>query len=83
MVLEVNTALASGHFQNDGLVQPILDFQRALAIECLNNTIGAELGDNGRPNQTSKIPMYVPCEKITIKQHGGMWDLINRRRCYN
>ena len=47
MVLEVNTALASGHFQNDGLVQPILDFQRALAIECLNNTIGAELGDNG------------------------------------
>ena len=59
---EVNTALVSGHFQNDGVVQPSLDFGRALVIECLGNTIGVELGENGRPNRTSKIPIYVPCE---------------------
>ena len=44
---EVNIALASGHFQNDGVVQPSLYFWRALTIECLENTIGVELGDNG------------------------------------
>ena len=30
LVLEDNTSLTSGHFQNDGLVQPSLDFWRAL-----------------------------------------------------
>ena len=72
VVLEVNTYLASGHFQNDGVVQPSLDFQRALAIECLENKIGVELGQNGRPKSTSKITFYVPCDKITVKHHGGM-----------
>ena len=32
-VLEVNTALASGHFQKYGIMQPSLNFWRALAIE--------------------------------------------------
>ena len=73
-VSEVNTALESGHFQNDGVVQPSLNFRRALAIECLENTIGVELGENGRPKRTSKIPIYVPCERITVKHHGGMRD---------
>ena len=45
-VLEVNTALASGHFQNYGAVQPSLDFRRGLAIDCLENTIGVELEDS-------------------------------------
>ena len=71
---EVNTALVSGHFKNDGVVQPSLDFWRAFAIECLENTIGVEFGGNGRPKRTSKLPIYVPCEQITVKQHGGMWD---------
>ena len=34
-VSEVNTSLASGHFQNDGVVQPSLGFQRSLEIEFL------------------------------------------------
>ena len=34
-VSEVNSYLASGHFQNYGLVQPSLDFWRDLTIECL------------------------------------------------
>ena len=71
---EVNTALASGHFQNDWVVEPSLYFWRVLAIECLENTIGVELRDNGRPVRTSKIPIYVPCEQIVVKHHGRMWD---------
>ena len=71
-VSEVNTALVSGRFQNDGLVQPNLDFWVYLAIECLDNTIVIELGENGIPKRTSKIPIYVPCEKITVKHHVGM-----------
>ena len=74
-MLEVNTSLASGHFQNDGVVQPSLDFWRSLAIECLENTIGFELGDNGQPKRTSKIKIYFPCDKITVKQFDGMWNL--------
>ena len=45
-VSEVNTALASDNFQNYGVVPPSIDFWRALEIECLDNTIGVELGDN-------------------------------------
>ena len=71
---EVNTYPASVHFQNYGLVQPSLYFWRDFTIECLENTIGVELEDNGRPKITSKIPIYVPYEKITLKHHGGMWD---------
>ena len=76
---EVNTALASGQFQNDGVLQPSLNFWRCLAIECFDNTIGVELGENGIPKGTSKIPIYCSCEKITVKYHGGMSDSINKR----
>ena len=44
-----------------------------MAIECPENKIVVELGDNGRHNRTSKLLIYFPCEKITVKQHGGMW----------
>ena len=72
-VLEINTAPASGHFQNDGVVQPSLDIWRYLAIQCIGNTIGVEFRDNGRPKITSKLPVYVPCKKFTVKHHCGMW----------
>ena len=72
-VSEVSTDLAPGHCKNDMAVQPSLDFWRALAIECLENKIEFELGENGRPNRIPKLPIYVPCEKITVKHHGGMW----------
>ena len=65
-VLEVITDPASGHFQNNEVVPPSLDFWRALEIECLENTIEVELGENGRSKRTYKIPIYVPGEKITV-----------------
>ena len=73
-VSEVNTDLVSGHFQNDWMVQPSMHFWRALVIDFLENKILVELGDNGQPSRTSKIPMYVPCEQIKVKHHGEMWD---------
>ena len=73
MVSRVNTDLASGHFQDYGVVQPSMDFWRALAIEFLDNKIGVELGYNGQCNRSSKLPIYVSCEKITVKHHDGMW----------
>ena len=45
-----------------------------MAIECLDNTIGVKLGENGGPKRTNKITIYVPCEKIAVKQHDGMMD---------
>ena len=56
VVSEVNTALSSGHFQNYGLVQPSLDFWRALKIYFLDNTIGVGLGGNRPPKRACKIP---------------------------
>ena len=79
VVPEVNTALLSRHFQNDGVVQPSLDFQRALAMECLENTIRVELEENGQPNRIFKSLICVPCEKITVKHHGGMWGPSKKR----
>ena len=73
-MLKVNTALVSGHFQNDEVVQPSLDFIRALETEGLENKTGVELGENRGPKKISKIPTYVPSEKITVKRHDGMWD---------
>ena len=43
-MLKVNTALVSGHFQNDEVVQPSLDFRRALETEGFENKTGVELG---------------------------------------
>ena len=44
-----------------------------MAIYCLENIIRVELGDGVGPKRTCKIPIFVPCEKITLKLHGRMW----------
>ena len=79
LVSEVNTYHPSGQFKNDGVVQPSLYFQRVLAMECLENTIGVELVNNEGPNKTNKIGIYVACVKIIVKHHGGMWDPIYQK----
>ena len=61
-------------------MQPSLDFWIDLGIDCLENKIGVELGENVRPKITSKIPIYVPCEKITVKYHDRMWDPSQKRK---
>ena len=50
-----------------------MDFGIALAIYFLENTIEVELGGNVQHQRTSKLPIYVPCEKIIVKHCGGLW----------
>ena len=77
---EVNADLVSGHFKKDGLVQPSLDFWIELDIECLENTVGVELGNNGQPKIACKIPVYVPCEQFGVKHYCGILDLSKKRK---
>ena len=51
-----------------------------MKIECLENTNGVELVDNVSPKRACKIPVYVPCEKITVKHYGGMWETSKKKR---
>ena len=88
-MLEVNTALASCHFQNDGVVQPSLDFRRSLLIEFLDNKIGVYLGENRKPKRISKLLIYAHCDKCFY--HGKMCDTskkktetkIKNQNCHN
>ena len=50
-----------------------------MAIECLKNIIGLELGYNGRPKRACKIPVYVTCEQVTVKHYGRMWDTSRKK----
>ena len=50
-----------------------------MSIECLDNTIGVELGDNEITKIACIIPIYVPCEKFTVNHYGGMWELIKTK----
>ena len=45
----MKTALADGHFQNGGDVVSTLQLRRKLANEMMDNTIGIDVNDVGRP----------------------------------
>ena len=66
-MLEVNTDLVSGNFENDGVLQPSMEFWRALEIECLENKIGVELGDNGWQKRAFKNGKIVSLWSSYIK----------------
>ena len=70
----------SGHFQNDWVEHPILDHQIYLEIEFPEYKIGFGFGENGRPKRASKLNIYIPSEKITVKNHVGMWDPSKNKR---
>jgi hypothetical protein len=76
---EVNAALASGHLQHGGNLLPSLEFRRALAKECLENTIGIDEGDIGRPRRHLAMPTRVECEMVTVKHFCGMWDSSSKK----
>ena len=48
-MMEVNTALASGHFKNSGNIIPTFVFGRQLALQCMVNNIITDPGDIGMP----------------------------------
>ena len=58
-VTEVNTALASGHFQNGGNIMPNLAFLIQLALHCMENTIGTYPDDIGSPMGACRRPQIM------------------------
>ena len=54
-------------------------FLERISIECLDNKIGVELGDNVTTKIACKIPIYFPCDKFTVKHYGGVWDPIKTK----
>ena len=76
---EVNTALASGHFQNGVDIMPTLAFRRQLAIQCMENAIGTEPGDIGRPVRACRRPQIVECKLEKVPNYSGKWWLPNEK----
>ena len=56
---EVNTALASSHFQNNVDVKPNLASHGQIATQCMKNTIGTYPGDIGSPMWGGRGPQMV------------------------
>ena len=71
--MEVITALASGNFQNGGNIMPTLDFWRHLAIQCMENTIGTEPGDIGRPMWAFRRPQTVKYNMEKVANYHRKW----------
>ena len=70
---EVNTALVSGYFQNGGNIMPTLDFWRQLALQFMENTIGTEPGDIGRPMWVCRKPEIVEFKLEKVPNYHGKW----------
>ena len=71
---EVNTALADGHFCKGVKVIPTLQFRRKLAHEIMENNIGGDTVDSGRPRRTTCTPPIVACTLLKVKKHEGSYD---------
>ena len=73
-VTEVNTALADGHFRKGGKLIPTLQFRRKLTHEMMENNIGGDTVDSGRPRRTTRTPFIVACTILKVKKHEGSYD---------
>ena len=73
-VTEVNTILADGHFRKGGKFIPNLQFRRKLAHEMMENTIGGETVDYGRPRGSAATPYIVACTLLKVKNHEGSYN---------
>ena len=53
---------------------PTLPFRRQLAIQCMENTIGTEPGDSGRPMPTCRGPQIVGCHLEKVPNYSAKWQ---------
>ena len=74
-VTEVNTALADGHFRKGGRLIPTLQFQRKIAHEMMENTIGVDTVDSGRHRRSKFTPAILACTLLNVKKHEGSYDI--------
>ena len=70
----MNTALADAHFRKGGPLIPTLQFRRKLVHEIMDNTIGVDTADFGRPRRSTCTPAIVPCNILKVKKHEGSYD---------
>ena len=77
-VTEVNTELADGHFRKGRRLIPTLQFQKKLAHEMMENTIGVDTVDYGRPRRSTCTPTIVACTLLKVKIMKG--DTIEREK---
>ena len=73
VMTEVNTTLASGHFQNGGDIMPNLDLGGHLAIQCMINNFGTEPGDIGRPMWYYRRPQIVEYNLEKVPNYHRKW----------
>ena len=73
-VTEVNTALADGHFCKGGKLIPTFKFRRKLVHEMMENNIGGDTVDSGRPRGSTYTPSIVACTLLRVKKHEGSYD---------
>ena len=67
-------ALADGHFHKGGKLIPNLQFRRKLAHEIMENTIGGDTVDYGRPRRSTCTTSIVACTLLKVKKHEGSYD---------
>ena len=63
----MDTALADGHFRKGGKVIPNLQFRRKLPHDMMENIIGGDTVDSGRPRRTTCTPYIVSCTLLKVK----------------
>ena len=73
-VTEVNTALADGHFRKGRKLIPTLQLRRKLAHYMMENTIGGDTVDSGRPRRSTCNPSIVACTLLKVKKYEGSYD---------
>ena len=70
---ELNTALASGNFQNGGNIMPTLYFWRQLDLKCMKNTIGTDPDDIDGPMRACKSLQIVKYKLENVPNYRGKW----------
>ena len=53
---------------------PNLQFRRKLVHEMMDNTIGVDTVDSGRPRRLTCTPSIVACTLLKVKKHDGSYD---------
>ena len=70
----MNTALADEHFRKGGKLISNLQYRRKLAHEMMDNNIGGDTVDSGRPRRTACTPYIFACTLLKVKKHEGSYD---------
>ena len=74
-VTEVNTELADGHFRKGGRFIPTFQLRRKILHEMMENTIGVDTVNFGRPRRSTCTAAIVSCTLLKVKNHEGSYNI--------